>query len=184
MDKNQIKRGAVVAASAATIFGLVFATPSFAANSKTSKASSSSSSSSTATPPAFGGGAKGHKAGDHGKRHGQGKGHGKGGKFGPGAGITKTVTVDVPADGKTYKLVVTDTTVRPAPADAPVGATKPPKHVTVVAVTGTGTQTITINDLRPGTYSVELVAVSSAQTLTVDKPTTPTPAPSTAPVTP
>jgi len=179
MDKNQIKRGAVVAASAATILGLVFATPSFAASSKTSKASSSSSSSSTATPPSFGG-----PGDDHGKGHGQGKGHGKGGKFGPGAGIAKTVTVDVPADGKTYKLVVTDTTVRPAPADAPVGAPKPPKHVTVVAVTGTGTQTITINDLRPGTYSVELVAVSSAQTLTVDKPTTPTPAPSTAPVTP
>ena len=179
MDKNQIKRGAVVAASAATILGLVFATPSFAANSKTSKASTSSSSSSTTTPPTFGG----DNDGDHGKGgHGKG-GHGKG-QFGADAGVTKTVTVDVPADGKTYKLVVTDTTVRPAPADVPAGAPKPPKHVEVVAVTGTGTQTVTIKNLRPGTYSVELVAVSSTQSLTVDQPTGSTPAPSVTPLVP
>ena len=44
MDKNQIKRGAVVAASAATLIGLVFATPSFAATSSTSTNTSSTSS--------------------------------------------------------------------------------------------------------------------------------------------
>lgn len=163
-NKNKIKRVAVVAASAATILGLAFATPSLAA-SKPAKSSSSSSASSTTTAP--------QHAGEHGK--GGHKGELKGA---PKAGITKTVTVDVPADGKTYKLVVTNTTVRPVPADAPVGAPKPPKHSVMVAVTGTGSQTITINDLRPGTYSVELVAVSSTQTLTVDKPTTtPTPTP-------
>ncbi len=179
MDKNKIKRGAVVAASAATILGLVFATPSFAATSKSVKAASSSSSSSTTTPaaPSFGGG-----------DHKGGKGHGKGKGFDANrpAGITKTVTVDVPADGKTYKLVVTDTTVRPAPV-APSGSTTttlptPPKHTRVIDVTGTGSQTITINDLRPGTYSVELVAVSLSQSLTVEAPaTSATPAPTVTP---
>ena len=181
MDKNRIKRGAVVAASAATILGLVFATPSFAATSKSVKAASSSSSSSTTTPaaPSFGGG-------DHGHKGGKGHGKGKGIDANRPAGITKTVTVDVPADGKTYKLVVTDTTVRPAPV-APSGSTTttlptPPKHTRVIDVTGTGSQTITINDLRPGTYSVELVAVSSSQSLTVEAPaTSATPAPTVTP---
>lgn len=179
MDKNRIKRGAVVAASAATILGLVFATPSFAASSKSVKAASSSSSSST-TPaaPSFGGGDQGHKGG---KGHGKGKGL----DANRPAGISKTVTVDVPTDGKTYKLVVTDTTVRPAPV-APSGSTTtlptPPKHTRVIDVTGTGSQTITIDDLRPGTYSVELVAVSSSQSLTVEAPaTSATPAPTVTP---
>lgn len=178
MDKNKIKRGAVVAASAATILGLVFATPSFAATSKSVKAASSSSSSST-TPaaPSFGGG-------DHdGKRGGKGHGKGKGMDANRPAPISKTVTVEVPADGKTYKLVVTDTTVRPAPVGAPAGLPTPPKHTRVIDVTGTGTQTITIDNLRPGTYSIELVAVSSTQSLTVEAPasTTATPAPTVTP---
>jgi hypothetical protein len=180
MDKNKIKRGAVVAASAATILGLVFATPSFAATSKSVKAASSSSSSSTTTSaaPSFGGGDQGgHRGG-----HGHGKGQGKGNDANRPAPISKTVTVDVPSDGKTYKLVVTDTTVRPAPAGAPAGAPTPPKHTRVIDVTGTGSQTITIDDLRPGTYSVELVAVSSTQSLTVEAPaTTATPAPTVTP---
>ncbi|MEY4648192.1 MAG: hypothetical protein RL009_608 [Actinomycetota bacterium] len=172
MDKNKIKRGAVVAASAATILGLVFATPSFAATSKSVKAASSSSSSSSTTPaaPSFAGG-------DH-KGKGHGKGHGKVNDANRPAPVSKTVTVDVPADGKTYKLVVTDTTVRPAPVGAPAGLPTPPKHTRVIDVTGTGSQTITIDNLRPGTYSVELVAVSSSQSLTVEAPvvsTTPAP---------
>lgn len=181
MDKNQIKRGAVVAASAATILGLVFATPSFAASSKSSKASTSSSSSST-TAPTFG-------DSDRGKG---GKGDHKGGPKGDdlrGGGITKTVTVNVPYDGRTYKLVVTDTTVRPAPTTGTTTTTTlpaPPKHTIVLDVTGTGSQTITINNLRPGTYSVELVAVSSTQSLTVEAPasTTPSTAPSVTPLVP
>mgnify|MGYP000393793980 CR=1 FL=1 len=174
MDKNQIKRGAVVAASAATILGLVFATPSFAATSKTSKASSSSSSSAS-TAPSFGKGGK-HGKGDHGAKDAARP-----------AGITKTVTVDVPADGQTYKLVVTDTTVRPAPTTGTTTTTTlptPPKHTIVLDVTGTGSQTITINDLRPGTYSVALVAVSSTQSLTVEAPASTTTTPSVAPLAP
>lgn len=172
MDKNQIKRSALVVASAATILGLAFATPSLAASKPAKASSSSSAASSTTATPDFGG----MHAGKHGKH---GKGHHKGA---PKAGMTKTVTIDVPDDGKTYKLVVTNTTVRKVPADAPVGAPKPPKHSVMVAVTGTGSQTITINDLRPGTYSVELVAVSSTQSITVDKPTTtPTPTPTPTP---
>ena len=70
MDKNQIKRGAVVAASAATLFGLVFATPSFAATSSTS---TSTSSTSTVKAEAA------HKG--QGKEiKGKGKGHGNKGK--------------------------------------------------------------------------------------------------------
>ena len=97
------------------------------------------------------------------------------------------MTVEVPADGKTYKLVVTDTTVRPAPTTGTTSTTTvlptPPKHTRVIDVTGTGTQTITIDDLRPGTYSIELVAVSSTQSLTVEAPasTTATPAPTVTP---
>ena len=40
----------------------------------------------------------------------------------------------------------------------------------VVPVTGTGTQTVTIPGLRPGDYTVTLVAVTSTQTLTVAAP--------------
>jgi hypothetical protein len=42
---------------------------------------------------------------------------------------------------------------------------------------------VTVPGLRPGTYKVELVAVSSTQTITVAKPVvTPAPAPTKAPV--
>ena len=77
----------------------------------------------------------------------------------------------VPADGKTYEVVVTDTTVRQAPADAPAGATPPPAHSVVVPVTGTGSVTVKVPGLRPGSYSVKLVAVTSTSTLTVAAPT-------------
>lgn len=168
MDKKQIKRGAVVVASAATVLGLVLASPSFAASKgHSTKASSSSSSSTTPAPaPVFG---KGDGKGDHGK-----------GGFGPGAEVSQTVTVNVPDDGKTYEVVVTDTTVRPAPKDAPAGAPARPAHTEVVAVTGTGSQTVTVAGLHPGTYKVDLVAIDSTQTLTVAKPAV-TPAPGVTP---
>lgn len=184
MDKKQIKRGAIVAASAATVLGLVLAAPSFASTKHhVGKASSSSSNSSTPAPltpaPNFG---QGDGDGPHGKG---GRGHGHDG-FGPGAEVSQTVTVNVPDDGKTYEVVVTDTTVRPAPANAPANAPADaparPAHTVVVAVTGTGSQTVTVPGLRPGTYKVALVAVSSTQTLTVAKPVASTPNPSVTPL--
>jgi hypothetical protein len=177
MDKKQIKRGAVVVASAATVLGLVLASPSFAASKgHVAKASSSSSSTpSASTAPTFG---KGDGDGDHGKG---GRGHGHDG-FGPGAEVSQSVTVNVPDDGKTYEVVVTDTTVRRAPADAPAGAPVRLARTVVVAVTGTGSQTVTVPDLHPGTYKVDLVAVSSTQTLTVAKPVSSTPNPSVTPL--
>jgi|GEM_PF-3069839 len=172
MDKKQIKRGAVVAASAATVLGLVLASPSFAASNHHSGKGSNSSTTTPVVTPGFGKG-----DGDHGKGR-----HGKDG-VGHAAPVAQTVTVNVPDDGKTYEVVVTDTTVRPAPADAPAGAPARPAHVEVVAVSGTGSQTVSVPGLRPGTYKVELVAVSSTQTITVAKPVvTPAPAPTQAPV--
>jgi hypothetical protein len=156
MDKNQIKRGAVVAASAATLFGLVFATPSFAATSSTS---TSTSSTSTVKAEAA------HK--------GKGKAHGnKGSKGTKVAPVAQNVEVYVPADGKTYKVVVTE--VVPAVASTTTSAPVKHSHTVVVAVTGVGPQTVSVPGLRPGNYTVELVAVSSSKTLTVAAPVTST----------
>jgi hypothetical protein len=168
MDKNQIKRGAVVAASAATLFGLVFATPSFAATSSTS--TSTSSTSTVKAEAAHKGKGKAIK----------GKGHGnKGPKGDKVAPVAQNVDVYVPADGKTYKVVVTEVLPSVAPSTVAGAVVKPakPAHTIVVAVTGVGPQTVSVPGLRPGNYTVELVAVSSSQSLTVAAPTTTTPDP-------
>jgi hypothetical protein len=118
----------------------------------------------TLTPPTpnFGG------PGDHdrdGRGH-DGKGHGPKGGFGS---ITQTVTVDVPATG-TYQLLVTE--VKPANAPTPpVGAPVRPDHSFTVDVTGTGSQTITLNLPHPGDYKVALISVVSTQSITVAPPT-------------
>jgi hypothetical protein len=114
----------------------------------------------TPTPPAFGG------PGDRdGRGHG-GKGHGP---KGHGAPITQTVTVDVPANG-TYKLLVTE--VKPANAPTPpAGSPVRPDHSFSVDVTGTGSQTITLNLPHPGEYKVSLISVASTQSITVSAPT-------------
>ena len=175
MDKNQIKRGAVVAASAATLFGLVFATPSFAATSSTSTSTSSTSSVNADAA---------HKG--EGKEF-KGKGHGNKGKGSKGdkvAPVAQNVDVYVPADGKTYKVVVTEVLPSVAPSTVAGSVAKPakPAHTIIVAVTGVGPQTVSVPGLRPGNYTVELVAVSSSQSLTVAAPVvTPDPAASPAP---
>ena len=103
--------------------------------------------------------------GDGGRGHGWGR-HGDGdhdgGKFAP---ITQTVTVDVPATG-TYQLLVTEVPPANAPTP-PAGAPTRPDHSFTVAVTGTGTQTITLNLPHPGGYKVSLVNVVSTQSITV-----------------
>ena len=177
MDKNQIKRGAVVAASAATLFGLVFATPSFAATSSTS--TSTSSTSTVKAEAAHKGKGKEVKGQEN-----KGKGHDKGSKGDKVAPVAQTVNVYVPADGKTYKVVVTEVLPSVAPSTVAGSVVKPakPAHTVVVAVTGVGPQTVTIPGLRPGNYTVDLVAVSNSQTLTVAAPVvTPDPAASVAP---
>ena len=94
------------------------------------------------------------------------------------------MNVYVPADGKTYKLVVTEVLPSVAPSTVAGSVVKPakPAHTVVVAVTGVGPQTVTIPGLRPGNYTVDLVAVSNSQSLTVAAPVvTPDPAASVAP---
>lgn len=167
MDKKQIKRGAVVAASAAALVGLVLATPNIA-EAKSHKGTSSTSSSSSTAAPKAPKAPKFDNDGDH-----------KDGGFRQ-APISQSVTVDVPADGKTYKLVVTEV----APAAAVADATKParPARTIVVDVTGAGSVTVSVPGLHPGDYTATLVAVASSQTITVAAPATGlTPAPTTTP---
>ncbi len=156
MDKKKIAKTSLIAVSAIALTGLAFATPSLAATPKHSTVASAS----------FQG--KGH--GDH----GFGKGQDKGPK-GFGAEVSKDVTVTVPDDGATYELVVTETAPPAAAAAstntnaAPQGA--PKSHSFVVPVTGTGSVTVSVPGLHPGSYKVDLVKVSSSQDLTVAAPT-------------
>ena len=112
------------------------------------------------TPPVSG------RPGDRDGRGHHGKGHGP---KGHGAPITQTVTVDVPATG-TYQLLVTE--VKPANAPTPpAGAPARPDRSFTVDVTGTGSQTITLNLPHPGEYKVSLISVASTQSITVAAPT-------------
>ena len=155
MDKKKIAKTAGIAAAASLIAGLAFATPSLAATPKPK-------------PAAVGMMEKG-KGG-----HGKDKGFGQGQKS--DVHVSQDITVTVPDDGATYKLVVTQT----APAAATNNATNNAKpkglenHSIVVAVTGTGSVTVTVPGLHPGTYTAELVKVDSSQSVTVAAPTTTT----------
>ena len=112
------------------------------------------------TPPVLG------RPGDRDGRGHHGKGHGP---KGHGAPITQTVTVDVPATG-TYQLLVTE--VKPANTSPtqPVVAPNRPDRSFTVDVTGTGSQTITLNLPHPGQYKVSLISVASTQSITVAPP--------------
>lgn len=153
MDKKKIAKTSLIAVSAIALTGLAFATPSLAATPKHSTVASAS----------FQG--KGH--GDH----GFGKGHDKGAKP---ALISQDVTVTVPDDGATYELLVTETAPPAAAASNAQPKDLPKNHSFVVAVTGTGSVTVSVPGLHPGSYKVDLVKVSSTQDLTVAAPTTAT----------
>jgi hypothetical protein len=168
--KNRI---ALIATSAVTVGAIVIASPALAhtkpgpkPTSKavvTSTAAPAPTPSPTLTPPSFGG-PRGDGDNDGG-RHGRG-GHGPKGDFAP---ITQTVTVDVPATGS-YQLLVTE--VKPANAPVkPVGAPDRPDHSFTVPVSGTGSQTVTLNLPHPGDYTVSLVSVVSTQSITIAPPT-------------
>ncbi len=151
MDKKKIAKTSLIALSAVAIAGLAFTAPSLAATAKHSTVASASF---------------------------QGKGHGDKG-FGKGhdnrgakpALVSQDVTVTVPDDGATYQLLVTET-APPAAAGSNAQAKGPKNHSFVVAVTGTGSVTISVPGLHPGTYKVDLVKVSSSQDLTVAAPAT------------
>ena len=165
--KNKI---ALIAASTVTAGAIIIASPALAYTKPTPKpavatstATPTPTTSPTLTPPTFGGfGGDGDNDGPGRGGRGDGFKH----KFAP---ITKDVTVDVPATGS-YQLLVTE--VKPANAPAkPVGAPDRPSESFTVPVTGTGSQTITLNLPHPGDYTVSLVSVVSTQSITVSAPT-------------
>lgn len=167
---NLKNKAALIATSVIAASALLLASPALALKNPSKPTPKSTNKSVVATPtpttsptpPTFGG--RGDNDGD-GRGHG-GKGHGPRGDFAP---ITQTVTVDVPATG-TYKLLVTE--VKPANAPTPpAGAPVRPDHSFTVDVTGTGSQTITLNLPHPGDYKVSLISVASTQSITVAAPT-------------
>jgi len=166
---NLKNKATVIATSVIAVAAIAIASPALASKNSThstSKVTSKSVSTATptptatTTPPTFGkGGGFGDNDGDGRGRHG----HGPKGSFTP---ITKTVTVDVPATG-TYKLLVTEV----APANVPTppaGAPVRPAESFTVAVTGTGSQTVTLNLPHPGNYTVALISVVSTQDVTAN----------------
>ncbi len=191
MDKQLLKRGSIVVASALTIFGLSVASPSMASTAKNTNHVAAAAKKAAATPapsaPAAGGNlawggpgagagqgdddGDGPQGGDHG-RGGHGKGpkgdHGKGPKGGPANLTDQTVTVNVPADSSVYVAVITEVVpAAPAPATGSV-ATPParPAHVETVSVSGTGSQTVTFKGIAGQAYTVQLVKVVSVQSFT------------------
>jgi len=163
-------RATVIATAVIAVTAIAIASPALANKSHphaAGKGSSTNSPTTTpipapSTPPAFGNGGPGDNDGDGGHGFGRGGHHPKG-IFTP---ITQTVTVDVPATG-TYALLVTEV----APANAPtppVGAPVRPDRSFTVAVTGTGSQTVTLNLPHPGNYKVSLISIVSTQDVTTN----------------
>lgn len=145
MDKKKIAKTSLIAVAAVAVTGLAFATPSLASPAKPTTIGTFQA-----------------KGNDH------GFGHDKGNKP---ADVTQNVTVTVPDDGGSYKLVITETA--PPAGTTPPANGLPKNHTTVVAVTGTGSVTVAVPGLHPGSYTVDLVKVSSTQDLTVAAPATP-----------
>lgn len=151
MEKKLGTKIAVAGVGIAAIAGLAIASPALAANSN-SKASSTSSSSSA---PNFS--MKGGADGDHGRGM-------KGGKH--GQMTSQSITVNVPADGGTYMLVITEAApTLPAGVTPPTDANgnplpAPKAHSQAIAITGTGTQTVTVPGIHPGKFTAQLVKVT------------------------
>jgi hypothetical protein len=152
MDKKNIAKTAGIALAASLVAGLAIATPSLAAPSQPGQTFS---------------------AEQVGK-----KGPGKGGKHQDKAKandvhVSQDITVEVPDDGATYKLVISQTAT-PASTNSTTtnsfGKGLDKNKTIVVAVTGTGSVTVTVPGLHPGTYTADLVKVSSSQTVTVTAP--------------
>jgi hypothetical protein len=152
MISSKFRKTSLIAISAVALTGLAFATPSIAAPQKAAGVSASAQ-------------AKGH-----GHDHGTERGKNKGTKVAP---VSQNITVTVPDDGGVYKLVITKVvpvSVLGGPGSTPPKAKPAREHTRVVAVTGTGSVTVTVPGLHPGNYIVELVKVSSSQDLNVVAP--------------
>ena len=169
---NLKNKAVLISASVLTASALVIASPALAhkgssksttkATTRSVVASPSPTSTSIPTPPVFNG--PGDRDGHHGKGH-KPKGPKTEGARTP---ISQTVTVDVPVTGS-YQLLVTE--VKPANAPTPPpGAPVRPVHSFTVPVTGTGSQTVTLNLPHPGEYSVSLISVVSSQSIVVAPP--------------
>jgi len=152
MEKKLSTKLAVAGAGVLALAGIAIATPAIAASTSGTSGSGTSS-----TAPSFG-------QGDHdGDRGHFGKGGMKGGmNFNA---TPQTVTVNVPTDG-TYQLVVTEAApTLPAGATPPTDANgkalpAPKAHSTAIALTGTGTQTVTLPPMHKGKFTLQLVKVS------------------------
>ena len=169
-DMNLRNKVAIISTSVITVSALLVASPALAHKNPNKGSVKATSSSVVATPTGAPTGTPtaSPKAPKFGDRDGHGKGHKKGPKF-----ITQTVTVDVPETG-TYQLVVTEVKpvkASPAPTASPAPVAPPVRgeHSFTVAVTGTGSQTITLNLPHPGDYTVSLVSVVSTQNVTAAK---------------
>jgi hypothetical protein len=163
---NLRNRIALIATSAVTVGAIILAGPALAHTKPGPKATTkpaataSVSPAPVVTPPSFGGSDKDRD----GKKH-DGRGDKK-----DRAPITQTVTVDVPETGS-YQLLVTEVEPSNTSPTQPVDAPDRPDHSFTVPVTGTGSQTVTLNLPHPGNYTVSLVSVVSTQSITIAPPT-------------
>ena len=154
MDKKKIAKTAGIALAASVAAGLAFAAPSFAAQPKDHTSISA------------------EQIGK--KGHGKGKGHGS--TVAPKTNdvhVSQDISVTVPDDGATYKLLVTQVQT-PAATNSTTSNSQAfgleKKKTIVVDVTGTGSVTVTVPGLHPGTYTAVLVKVASTQDVTVTAP--------------
>lgn len=114
-----------------------------------------------AKAPAGRGEGFGNRDGKGGPRDGHGPRDGKGPKGQPGAGFGGvSATVNVPADGKTYSIKITETAEKGV-------AVASPEARPALPVTGTGAQTIKLPLGPSDTYKVELIAADGTVAATV-----------------
>jgi hypothetical protein len=162
MQKKKLIKTSLIAVGAVAVAGLAFAGPSIAAT-----MSHANSNLSTAQTQGHG---NGQGFGNDGKDGKDGPDGGpQGGQFAPNNEATQEITVDVPADGGTYKLLVTESA--PAAATNNTNNNAAPKgfrnRTLVLDVTGSGSVKVSVPGLHPGSYKAELVKVSSSQDVTV-----------------
>lgn len=152
MDKKKIAKTAGIALAASLVTGLAIAAPSLAAPSDSNTSFSAEQ---------VGKKGKGKGAGQHAQTKAK------------AAHVTQDITVVVPDDGATYKLVVSQTATAAVTNSTTTNSQAfglGKNKTIVVAVTGTGSVTVSVPDLHPGTYTAELVKVATTQTVTVAAP--------------
>lgn len=153
MENKKIIKIAGIALAASAVTGLAFVAPSMAATANHTNAASSF-----------------QTKGGHGHGNGPADNQQQPGQMGGFRDeVSQDVTVTVPDDGATYKLVVTQSANAATTSNTNNNAQfrGMPDRQVVVAVTGTGSVTVSVPGLHPGTYKAELVKVVSSQDLTV-----------------